>query len=536
MNVELSQNKGTSWFSLNDVHVKGYIFDETNNYLTDEALCQYFMKVSSLKELRAKLRSANGSFAVVSQQSNIKFAAVDRLRSIPIFFSMSENNCTSICDSIQHSSKHAIDNVSVLEYLSASYVPGHNTLYENYKQISAGEFLLFGDAGVNIERYYSHYHQPIDGRSEQQYFDELDDVTSNISDRLLKSAQGRQLVVPLSGGYDSRYIVSLLAKSGYRNILCYTYGIESSYEVRIAREVCRTLGVNWEFIEYHDSDWEQYSASENVLGFYDFTINGVACPHVQEYIAIEKLINKELVTSDSIFVPGFCGDLLGGSYVPADCTEKSNGDKLVGTALVDYIFNEYLFLGNILSSQEEEAIKSRLSETLNGKTWANDLVDFVSTTQDWFTREKVAKYVMNSLRVYEYFGFEWRTVLWDNELAEYWYAVPISERTDNPLYERFLFANLFDPLEIGLRKPEFRDNSRLRMLAKTILPRNVSMRLRSIYHRLIGKKHDINAFSHLHNKYDADLKKISVHKLKSNRIQQIVSAWVIHKYLNIPPS
>lgn len=534
MKIELFQNKGTSWYSLNNIHVKGYIFDEANNFINEEALCNYFSNASSLDQIKEKLLSANGSFAVVSMEPNMEFVAVDRLRSIPIFFLMEAGNCVSISDSISHAANDSIDSVSVLEYLSASYVPGCNTLYENHKQLCAGEILLFGDSEYQVERYYSHYHNPINGRSEQTYFAELEGVTKNISGRLIESAQGRQLVVPLSGGYDSRYIVSLLVKSGYKNILCYTYGIESSYEVRIAREVCRSLGVNWEFIEYQDSDWERYSKSTKVLEFYDYTINGVACPHVQEFIAIEKLLDKELVNSASIFVPGFCGDLLGGSYVPAKCLESATESKLLGTSFVDYIFNEYLFIGNKLNVEETESIKSRLSETLNGKDYAADMVDFVSTTQDWFTREKASKYVMNSLRVYEYFGFEWRTVLWDNELAEYWYSVPIAERVNNPLYERYLFENMFNPLDVGVRKPEFRDNSRLRMLAKTILPRNVSLHLRSLYHRLVRKKHDINAFSYLHNKYDTDLKEIGVRKLKSNRIQQIVSAWVIHKHLKIP--
>ena len=60
--------------------------------------------------------------------------------------------------------------------------------------------------------------------------EELERVTINIIDKVIRSANGRMIVVPLSGGYDSRVIASGLAHRGYRNVRCFSYGKKHNHE------------------------------------------------------------------------------------------------------------------------------------------------------------------------------------------------------------------------------------------------------------------------------------------------------------------
>lgn len=86
----------------------------------------------------------------------------------------------------------------------------------------------------------------------------------------------QQVLVPMSGGYDSRLINYFYSRKD-RIVAC-TYGISrnqtDSYEVVHAQEICRRLGVNWSQVELGDfhnyiEDWDAlYGTSTHAHGMY----------------------------------------------------------------------------------------------------------------------------------------------------------------------------------------------------------------------------------------------------------------------------
>jgi asparagine synthase (glutamine-hydrolysing) len=90
----------------------------------------------------------------------------------------------------------------------------------------------------------------------QNYLDEtrrdllprLDKILIGIFERLIRRAQGRTIAVPLSGGYDSRLIVLMLKRLGYRNLLAFSYGLLKDEESCISRAMARSLDIQWQFI------------------------------------------------------------------------------------------------------------------------------------------------------------------------------------------------------------------------------------------------------------------------------------------------
>jgi asparagine synthetase B (glutamine-hydrolysing) len=57
--------------------------------------------------------------------------------------------------------------------------------------------------------------------------------------------------------------------------------------------------------------------------------------------------------------------------------------------------------------------------------------------------ERVAKFIVNSVRVYEFFGYSWRMPLWDNELIGFFSQVPLKFRIDEYLYIKYAGTVLF---------------------------------------------------------------------------------------------
>jgi len=52
---------------------------------------------------------------------------------------------------------------------------------------------------------------------------------------------------------------------------------------------------------------------------------------------------------------------------------------------------------------------------------------------DW--QERQAKFIVNSVRVYEFWGYEWRIPLWDNQLMDFFSGVPLKLRLEKKLYD-----------------------------------------------------------------------------------------------------
>ena len=77
----------------------------------------------------------------------------------------------------------------------------------------------------------------------------LENVTLNILQKIIDSADGRVIVVPLSGGYDSRLVASGFAYLGYKNVKCFSYGQKNNFESLISKKVAKKLGYDWKFIK-----------------------------------------------------------------------------------------------------------------------------------------------------------------------------------------------------------------------------------------------------------------------------------------------
>ena len=321
-------------------------------------------------------------------------------------------------------------------------------------QIEAGELVAHDkrDGHLTKECYFSHAHGNYYNEITEGSFCELDEIYAETVDRLIASASGRTLVVPLSGGYDSRSIVCALKKANHSNVVCYTYGASNSYEIRIARQVATTLGYPIHVVIYDRAKWQSVVESSRFLDFCRYASHDCAVPHIQELLAHEELRKDASLPGNSVIVPGFCGDVLGGSKVP-DTFTHNGSNAFLGEDIADHIYRGgFELFTRTLDRDIQQSIIDRIKAyTSNFRT--DDFDDFCSVLEDWITRNRLAKFIVNAVRTYEWFGYEWRLPLWDNSLMEWWYRVPMRHRMHSTLYHRYLFERMFTPLKVDLKQP-----------------------------------------------------------------------------------
>ena len=171
-----------------------------------------------------------------------------------------------------------LDNVNSDEFLSIGFVAGEETLLQDIFQVQAGEYLIFDDNKLKKEFYFDYLTKKISTKSFDELKSEFLDILRDSIQRIIKLANGRHIVLPLSGGYDSRLIASLLKQANYQNVTCFTYGKKNSPEVIISKKVANELGFKWFFVEYNEQSINQ-----------DFPTNCSSLPCVKQ-IQLNELI------------------------------------------------------------------------------------------------------------------------------------------------------------------------------------------------------------------------------------------------------
>ena len=507
VNIKLNFNKGYRWFSKDGIYVKGYCFDE-NNILWDEGkLIEYFLDVNNKNKFHQKLLNANGIFCVIIKKNDSVFFATDRTRTFPLFYTI-ENKKLYISDDtyyLRDKFNKKIDSLSSQEYLATGYVTGKETLLENIYQVQAGEYIVYENNILNNNYYSNYITTGVSSKNFNQLKQDFLDILDRTIKRLIQFANGKQIVVPLSGGYDSRLIVSLLKMHNYKNVFCFTYGSKDSFEVDISKKVANILGYNWYFIEYNKKTVpDNYSNSKEFQEYCKFASNHVSISHIQDYFAVKYLKENKIIKDYAVIVPGHTGDFISGGHL-----NKTNIGSYTNI-IVDSIIQKHYIL-NSLSLKDIKEIKYKKLNYLEAS--------FCSIDDNFNLKERQSKFIVNANRVYEFFGYKHTIPLWDKELIEFFKTLPLKYKLNSYFYEKVILDHIFDDLNIRYEKIR----NPARNLIKKILPDLI----KKIIKKYILKKfyNDINNFYLLAGSLNKDIGK----NYPSADINSLFSYWHIYK-------
>ncbi len=422
--------------------ISGQGFYEGKHY-KDTDFADLVSTWSNRKEFLAGIAKLSGFFVIVKKKNNSLFAVVDRVRSIPLFYGQKENNFY-LSDDAEWVRKQVEDNeldsIAKEEFLLTGYVTGKDTLFPNVKQLQAGEALFVEETYVGLEvkteRYYKFIHKYEENNNIQKLMDEHDKVLLNIFRRLIKVANGRKLLVPLSGGLDSRLIVLMLKRLGYENVLTFSYGRIGNKESEVSRKVAERLGLQWYFIPYSNEKWFSWYNSLELKKYFEFAGGLSSIPHIQDWPAVWQLKEKKLIPKNSIFVPGHTGDFISGGHIPIifkKLNEVNNELLLTSIVKKHYVLQRQIKSSDLLQNEIKEKILilSEASSTQNN-------VKASSKYEKWEWQERQAKFIVNSIRVYDYWGYEWWIPLWDYDYMKFWIKVPLMYRINQYMFKEYL--------------------------------------------------------------------------------------------------
>lgn len=425
------------------IHLRGSVYighEQLSHYQVAQKLPE---DIQNTERWRSALNHFNGFFALISHTDQGMLAAVDRIRSIPLFYGQTDNHLFLSDDAewVRYQvGDSEMEPTAQEEFQLVGYVTGSDTLFQNVKQLQPGEYLIATEdpnrTKVKTHRYYHFLHDEPTDYSDSALRDQLDRATQHCMERLIDYANGRQIVVPLSGGYDSRLIVLMLKRLGYENVLTFTYGVPRNKEAKISQQVAETLNLPWYFIEYTDRKWQEAWATEERLNFCRFASNWSSLPHPQDWLAVQEMNNNNIIQNNAIFCPGHAADFVAGSHIP-NCT--TTDEPLSKKRLLQEIYHVHYSLApkEHISKRSASFWQNRISNLLEDKA-PDTAVKFADSFEYWVWQERQAKYITNSIRVYEYYGYEWWLPFWDKEFISFWQNAPLSIRLGSLWYIQYV--------------------------------------------------------------------------------------------------
>jgi asparagine synthase (glutamine-hydrolysing) len=418
----------------------------------------YSQKISAIIEsisscdnenLNELIQNIDGHFAIVISNENLTIAIVDKIRSTPIFFSQIDNvfHLDSNPNRLTSNNKflNEVNEDAKLEISMAGFSIGDKTLYKNLYSLRAGEFAIFKDKSYKVYQYFKYFSDVL--TSQINYQETLSKITKNIFKKMLTDIGGRQIVIPLSAGNDSRLVASILRELGYSNVICYSYGLQGNFEAKTAKLIAKKLGYKWIFIPLKYQNERSFYLSDEYEEYLKFSETYSSVPYIQSLSTIKYLKQTNSINEDAVFINGNSGDFISGLHLNYLLNNDFQNEDayLRKEVILDSIFKKHFLLwGELASNKNAKQIKKSLWSEIESQcgVLTDKKNDHIFYEYSEFI-DRQSKYVITGQRAYEFYGYEWRMPLWDNEYLDFWVNVPASLKRNQSLYLDMLKKNNF---------------------------------------------------------------------------------------------
>ncbi|MGK0541291.1 asparagine synthase-related protein [Propionimicrobium lymphophilum] len=361
------------------------------------------------------LGKLTGNWAVVDQREDEIVIATDLVRSHPLAYSYQDGSWI-VTDDIEHLRElmpFEPNKTQIDIFENTVFTLGDETLVNGVYSSPAASLIRLKPDGSKF------YEDLVDYRFSETPIDAPDAFARKFSyaldtafKRLLEISGNRELVIPLSGGLDSRLVALWLKKLGAPNVTCFTYGKPGSAESKISKQVADDLGLDWHYVEMDVDEVRRAWHSPEADEFLRATWKGTSLPHIQDWFALRQLKANATISADSIFLPGHT---IVGNMHDEELANITPSDEQLETALLKHHANAQ---GKWRQTAKIPAIRETVETAVRA---FSGLDRHAQETFEWFNiNERQAKYINNSMASYEHFGYSWALPMLEEDLVNVW--------------------------------------------------------------------------------------------------------------------
>lgn len=390
-----------------------------------EEFIDQLKKLESFEDFKKVLSNISGSFAVILDKGDQIFAAVDNIRSFPIFYNSKSMQVSDRAKTLvdQALNENNLDEIAQAEFKLAGVTFNNRTLFKDVKGLEAGQALLIDKKNnkAKVDNYIAFSYKS------DKYSLSIEEKKKMIrtayriaAKRLMDFAKDSTIVIPLSAGQDSRLVALYLHDLGAKNVICYSYGRRGNFEQEASQKIADFLGYKWIFAPFDDINWREWGQSQEFRDFVNFSSNMVSVPHFQDYHAVKYFKENNLVPEDAVFCPGHSGDYIHGNHIP-HCFIENEGLKkkdIINEILKEITTN----INPDLTKEQNEKVEKDISIVLD-KFDLKGKRALINAFERFDLMTKQTKLIGNSSKMYEFLGYRWYFMIWDRTLFEAWSSI-----------------------------------------------------------------------------------------------------------------
>lgn len=476
----LQLNLSDAWTLQDGVAVIGYAFSN-EECLSAHTLANYFNGICSMVDFTECLQKLNGIFSVIISHDNFTAAAIDTTRLYPVFYTC-VGDTWKITDNPYSllTPQSTISSAGLQQMRSSFATLSGRTLIDGIYQIKPGTAVEFLSSCIANTHTYFHYNI---NACETKSVDKsalLSTIVAAVK-RLIKRADGRQIVVPISAGYDSRIILCLLKEQGYENVLTYTMGSNAKdSEVSVASRVAQILGY-----PHYQIDLNLVCEDLDFSDFDDYVMHLGALTNFswcEEYASVKWLKKNQLLDDNAVFAPGHAGDFFAGSHLSKSLICE---DSSVSSLVFGILFNNFEANRGLKISSIKREFKTLVSAGSYPPSLYNAFI----------LNNRLTHFISNSARTFTFFGYEVLFPLWDMEFLQIMRRLPMNQLHHSTLYNECV-EDVFVRNNVNFTKPKLSVSAYRKQYIKNVisvfLPAFVLSKLRKTTIDVLGSWHVAN--------------------------------------------
>ena len=322
------------------------------------------------------------------------------------------------------------------EFLDAGFVTGTDTLLAGVHQTEQGAVVHI-DRATGKARAVNHslarFSEEADMVADPEEFaallsEALDAGLGRILEDLDRRPGSPRLVLPLSGGLDSRLLAAWLTLHGALDrTVAFTYGRPGSREVEVSRSVAEAVGLEWHAVEYVPADLREAWQTQDAADFLEYSYALGALPHVQDWYALRSLLAQGVLRRGDVVLPGHT--IVGNMHDEWMLEEPTITRGRVAKAIITHHQD---LQGGQKRAWADPYRAAKVKEFLALRPFTGSPRDVQSVLESYNVRERQTKYINNSMRAYEHLGLDWALPMLDVEFWSAWHrgAVELTARRD----------------------------------------------------------------------------------------------------------
>lgn len=290
------------------IAIIGTIYNSHNTIDTSYLILKHYID-NNLKYIG----TLNGEYLIIIHDDEKKklFIINDRFGLNKLYYLRRKNSLSISSRLLNLMCLHEKDNIreqSLIEYLYFGYISENHTFYNDIYQINQAsiiEIAYHNKISFVQKPYWSYlYTNEYKNENTEELIDELYRLWQQSVKRRI--SQNDKIILPLSGGLDSRAILaSIIEQTSTTNLVTCTFGEKLSWDYQIGTKVAKKFG-----IKNINLDVEKYQYEEQFNISFDDSDGMVdATPYlpILEY--------KDLLQYSNTIISGYIGDFIMGSHM-----------------------------------------------------------------------------------------------------------------------------------------------------------------------------------------------------------------------------